>query len=493
MNITNWANIPKAQNQLATGAFQTGSRSASNAISTKIGDPDCAKLVHLDLSDRKGYREDYSIQDAAESLWKQETQTFNLKDLNDPTKSGDILENMRRQARWDLGIHTGETKEEVLSAYIQNLRQNGLSGDINWEGLSRELDAFKTTSPEELADGLDYLASRYTATLDKLERNYQGQELVDQLTKLDEVYQTGKEGMIDGYTQLLQDNLGVSNSTAQEIKDSFSAILSEKVNTYQKALKQVHETIEQTGADSVWLKNHDAYVASQLRAASTAGQSEARYSVRDLTATGKIAEEYRSEIVGASSCGRNEATLALNLSMADMKAETMIQKGLISQNMTALLRNSRAQGHENALAALDRALSQRENSRAPGEPKGTFAPVDRAVFQGIYDAALNAYRQNGGDGVGAIRAGASYGRTVTAQASVKNANALRWGVNIESYWKNFYTDPDDKELSSLAKRINKLLIQAGQSVDHGCSSYQQYVNSWQNFISSIGEEVNIRA
>lgn len=32
-----------------------------------------AQLLHLDLSDRKGYREDYSIQDAAESLWKQET------------------------------------------------------------------------------------------------------------------------------------------------------------------------------------------------------------------------------------------------------------------------------------------------------------------------------------------------------------------------------------------------------------------------------------
>jgi len=490
MNITNWANIPNIQNQIAVGSSLANSKNATSGTAENYGS---TPLLHLDISDRKGYRENYSIQDAAESLWKQETQTFNLKDLNDPTKSGDILENMRRQTRWDLGIDTGETKEEVLSAYIQNLRQNGLNGDVNWQGLSRELEAFKTTSPEELADGLDYLASRYTATLDKLERNYQGQELADQLAKLDEVYQAGKAGMIDGYTQLLQNNLGVSNDDAQTIKDSFSAILEEKVDVYREALEKVRQNISQTGADSVWLKNHDAYIASQLRAIGSSNQSAGAYSVQDLTVAGQIAQSYQTEIAQASSCGRNEATLALNLSMTDMKAETMIQKGLVSQNMTALLRNSRAQGHENALTALDRALFQRENNRAPGEPKGTFAPVDRAVFQGIYDAALNAYRQNGGDGAAAIRTGVSYGRTVTAEATAKNANALRWGVNIESYWKNFYTTPDDKEISPWAKQVNRLTVQIGKPVDKGCSTYQKYVNSWKNFLSSIGQGVNVRA
>lgn len=451
-----------------------------------------AQLLHLDLSDRKGYREDYSIQDAAESLWKQETQTFNLKDLNDPTKAGDIIENMRRQARWDLGISTGETKDEVMSAYIQNLRQNGLSGDINWSGLSRELKAFQTTSPEELEDGLNYLASRYVAALDKLERNYQGEELTVQRTKLEEVYKAGKTGIIDGYTQFLQDNLGVSSDHAQAVKDSFSAILAEKVDAYHSALKKVHGAVSETGADSVWLKNHDAYIASQLRALGSSNQSATVYSVQDLTAAGQIAQSYQTELFYASSGGRDEATLALNLSMADMKAETMIQKGLVSKNMAALLRNSRAQGHENALTVLDQFLSKRENSLAPGEPKGTFAPVDRAVFEGIYNTVMNAYQQNGGNGVEAIRAGVSAGQKLTDQVAVKNPNALRWGINIESYWKDFYTDPDDKELSPLAKQMNRLLVQTGQTSDFGCSTYQKYANSWKDFLTSIGGGVDMR-
>lgn len=213
---TNYANIQSSKlTQLSSGLVVKQTSDSNTAQGS-------ARLLQLDLSDRKGYREDYSIRDAAESLWKQETQTFNLKDLNDPTKANDIIENMRRQARWDLGLETGETKDEVMSAYIQNLRQNGLGGDVNWSGLSRELEAFKTTSPEELADGLDYLASRYVAVLDKLERNYQGEELTAQRTKLEEVYQAGKAEMINGYTQLLQDNLGLSDGDVQAVNPNIA-------------------------------------------------------------------------------------------------------------------------------------------------------------------------------------------------------------------------------------------------------------------------------
>ena len=497
MNIGNFPIISNnISNRITTGAPHAGFQSDSDAVWMKDGVVQgSAQLLNPDFSARQGYREDYSIRDAAEYLWRQETQTFNLKDLDDPEKSKEFLENWRMQARWDLGIQDGgPTKDEVISAYIQDLRQNGLDGSVDWSALTRELDAFKATSPEELEDGLDYLASRYVAARDKLERNYTGEELTAQLAKLEEVYQAGKSGMIDGYTQALQDNLGLSDSDAQAVRDSFSTILAEKEETYRGALKQVHEAVEQTGPDSVWLKNHDAYIASQLRAADKAGQSEARYSVQDLAAAGQIAQSYRTEIFDASFCGRNEATLALGLSLADMKAETMISKGLVSENMAALLRNSRAQGHENALTALDQALAQRESHLAPGEPKGTFAPVDRSVFQGIYDATLNAFRQNGGDGAGAIRAGASYGQSITAQATARNPQALRWGISMESYWKNFYTAPDAKEVSPLEKSVNRLMEQIGKPSSLGSSTYQKYADSWRDFLAAIGGGgLNIKA
>ena len=499
MNIGNFPIISNnISNRITTGAPHAGFQSDSDAVWMKDGVVQgSAQLLNPDFSARQGYREDYSIRDAAEYLWRQETQTFNLKDLDDPEKSKEFLENWRMQARWDLGIQDGgPTKDEVISAYIQDLRQNGLDGSVDWSALTRELDAFKATSPEELEDGLDYLASRYVAARDKLERNYTSGELTAQLTKLEEVYQAGKSGMIDGYTQALQDNLGLSNSDAQAVRDSFSSILSEKEEAYRGALKQVHEAVAQTGPDSVWLKDHDAYIASQLRTAGKAGkagQSEARYSVQDLAAAGKIAQDYQAEIFGASSCGRDEARLGLNLAMADMKAETMISKGLVSDGMAALLRSSRTQGHENALAALDQALSTRESSRASGEPKGTYAPVDSTVFRGIYDAVMSAYRQNGGDAAKAIQAGASAGEKLTAQATARAPKAARWGVSMKHYLQEFYKAPEERKPSRLDTQIHNLLIQAGQTPRFQCSTYQKYVNSWQDFLTSIGGGVNIRA
>ena len=486
MNITN---------QITTGAPQAGFRcdpsaavrSAGKSVAPGTDISGVGTLKSIGEAARQGYREDYSIRDAAESLWRKEAQTIHLNDLNDPEKSKNFLENWRMQAQWDLGIGGGPTKDEVISAYIGTLRQNGLDGSVDWNGLTHALDSFKAATPEELEDGLSYMASRYVAALDQLERNFSGEELISQRAKLEEVYQAGKNGMIDGYTQLLQDNLGLSGSDAQAVRDSLSSIFTEKEEAYRGALKQVHEAVEQTGPDSVWLKNHDAYIASQLRAAAAPEQSAARYSVQDLTAAGKIAEAYRAEIDGASSCGRNEATLALGLSMADMKAETMISKGLVSDGMAALLRNSRAQGHEIALAALDRALAQRESRRAAGEPKGTYAPVDSTVFRGMYDAVISAYRQNGGDGATAIQAGVSAGEKLTAQAAARAPKAARWGISMKHYLQEFYKAPEE-EITVLGQQIKYLTSGKPRG-----STYQKYVNSWQDFLISIGGGVDVRA
>ena len=490
MNISSLGNVPNITNQITTGAPQAGLRcdpsaavrSAGKSVAPGTDISGLGTLKNIDEAARQGYREDFSIRDAAEGLWRKENFNFNIFD---PASI------QRMQDRVRQGTYTMTPTDAELSSYIDTLRQNGLDGAVDWNGLSHEMKSFQATSAEELEDGLNYMASRYVAALDKLERNYTGDELTAQLSKLEEVYQSGKSGMIDGYTRLLQDNLGISDSDAQAVRDSFSSILTEKEEAYRGALKQVHESVAQTGPDSVWLKNHDAYIASQLRAAGAAGQSKAQYSVQDLTAAGQIAQDYRAEIDGASSCGRNEVTLGLNLSMADMKAETMISKGLVSGSMAALLRNSRTQGHENALAVLNHALAQRESHRATGEPKGTYAPVDSAVFRGVYDAVMSAYRQNGGDGAKAIQAGVSAGEKLTAQAAAQAAakapKAARWGVSMRSYLQEFYKAPEE-ETTVLGLQIKYLTNQKPRS-----SAYQKYVNRWQDFLASIGGGVDVRA
>ena len=126
MNISSLGNIPNIANQVTTGAPQAGfrcdpsaaARSAGKSVAPGTDISGIGTLKSIDEAARQGYREDFSIRDAAESLWRKETQTFNLKDLDDPEKSKEFLENWRMQARWDLGVQGGPTKDEVISAYI---------------------------------------------------------------------------------------------------------------------------------------------------------------------------------------------------------------------------------------------------------------------------------------------------------------------------------------------------------------------------------------
>lgn len=444
-------------------------------VSHRQGAVESSPLLNIDTYNRQGYQSGYTVEDAATSLWQRENNTIRF---DDPSSLD------RLQARLRSGNLGLNPTDEELSVYMNNLRQTGLDGTVDWNGLEREFAAFQAATPDELEDSLDYLASRYVAVLDKLERNYSGDELAKQVARLESAYQTGTAELIDGYTQLLQSNLGISDKDAQAIKDSFTAILEQKVTAYRGTLEQVNQSVADTGADSVWLQNHDAYIAAQLRETSSdsgAQAARALYTVQDLTVAGKIAQEYAEAIPG----NRNEAVLALNLAMADMKTETMIGQGLVSDNMAALLRSSRTQAHENVLNAADQWLANREGSRHSGEPEGTYAAIDRTLFQGIYDAVMNAYRQNGGNGAEALRAGVSYGQTATAQASKANPKVMRWGLSMENYWKDFYTTPEDRELSPLDKHVDALLAQIGKTSGRNNSTFQNYVNSWQNFINSI--------
>ena len=106
MNISNIGNIPSIAGQITTGAPQAGFR-CDPAVSSGGTPQGSAPLLHLDFSDRKGWQQDYSIRDAAESLWKKENFNFNIFD------SASI---QRMQDRVRQGIYTMKPSDAELSA-----------------------------------------------------------------------------------------------------------------------------------------------------------------------------------------------------------------------------------------------------------------------------------------------------------------------------------------------------------------------------------------
>lgn len=333
-----------------------------------------------------------SLQDIVQSLCGQHFPEFAQGDLEKLRKTIEILENMpqRELLNVDFIADSNETQEYVFSNDTPNSQSKISSCSINWNSLICEFEAFRTITPEELSDGIEYLPSRYVAILDTLERNYTGEELTTQRERLEQIYQTGKSGMIDNYTKFLQANLGISNDDAQQIKDSFSVILNEKVTFYRDIVKQIPEIIAQTDPDDIRLQNQDTYIAEQLRAKATETinqtQSDAAYSVQDLTIVGQIAKQYQTEIDNVSNAKKTEATFELSLSMIDMQTEIMIQQREVSENMAKLLQSNRVDRYKAALYALNQALTKQEKDK----PKD----VNHSVFEEICSSIMKNYQTN---------------------------------------------------------------------------------------------------
>lgn len=454
----------------------------------KAIEPNAKLLPMIDIFNLKGFQCSYSITDAAASLWQRE---------NTRVRRDDAPSVARLQARLRSGNFRMTPTQKEIKDYLIRLRRDGLDGQIDWPGLIAELRSFQNIPPEELISSLDYVASRYVSVQDKLKRNFTGCEFRELESKLEDIWASGVTGLVDGYVNFLKSNLGLSDFDANAARISLDVLMEQRICVYRAMVEQINITTASQGSlDGCWLCNHDAYMATRLREAAAPAKASSIpakgiYSAQDLVAAGWIAQIYQFEIESAAAGRQNEAQLALNFAFADMKEETLIQKNLISERMAKLLRKSRPQGHAMALDAVARYLvDSREASGPPDEPESPYADVERTVFLDIYEAVLNAYHQNGGDGAEAIRAGVTHGKAATAKAYAKNPDAARWGKSMDQYWETFYTVPRLENQTASEQQIEQMLAMIGRSPRRSNSTHQNYINDWQDFLTSINPKAN---
>lgn len=454
----------------------------------KAIEPNAKLMPMIDIFNLKGFQCSYSITDAAASLWQRE---------NTRVRRDDAPSVARLQARLRSGNFRMTPTQKEIKDYLIRLRRDGLDGQIDWPGLIAELRSFQNIPPEELISSLDYVASRYVSVQDKLKRNFTGCEFRELESKLEDIWASGVTGLVDGYVNFLKSNLGLSDFDANAARISLDVLMEQRICVYRAMVEQINITTASQGSlDGCWLCNHDAYMATRLREAAAPAKASSIpakgiYSAQDLVAAGWIAQIYQFEIESAAAGRQNEAQLALNFAFVDMKEETLIQKNLISERMAELLRKSRPQGHAMALDAVARYLvDSREASGPPDEPESPYADVERTVFLDIYEAVLNAYHQNGGDGAEAIRAGVTHGKAATAKAYAKNPDAARWGKSMDQYWETFYTVPRLENQTASEQQIEQMLAMIGRSPRRSNSTHQNYINDWQDFLTSINPKAN---
>lgn len=407
---------------------------------------------------------------------------FSSPKLGDPYTKADVLNQLWREAHTinlDDANATGglcfDPTEEDLTQLAQQAEARGLNEQIDFSKISSDFSkTFSAVHAGNLGDAIDYLASRAVALEKQINRNYTGEARESQLQELEQTFQFGKTELIDSYTNRLQTALGLSDSDAQTIRSTLDTLISQRVQTYQAAQSQMADSL--TGTQDEWLMNQDQYMASQLRGAVDSisdSASGGKLTLGDLRAAGEIAGAYQEMYQNASQgSGGNEAILALDLSMIDMKMEALIQKGVVNDTMAEMLQGSLELRHQAVMDIADQRLAVRRETALSSQ--GPIPNLDRNLLQSIYNTVLTSFQQNGGNALAAIQDGVAFGKTATAQAGKNNPKVSRWGVSMADYWDRFYTSSEVSDWHG-GTRLQK-------------SEYEKYADSWQHFITTVSSQ-----
>lgn len=289
-----------------------------------------------------------------------------------------------------------------MQAALQ-LKEKGLDGSVNWNSVSGDFSKIGgSANAENLKETIDYFASRYVALEDQIRRNNSGQELEAQLAKLDEVFRESRQKFAGDYAARLQKALAFSDEAAQSIESSLKQLIAQRISEYQEIKKTLDISIQ---PDEQWLQNHDKYMAAQLRQAGKeipAGSAQGDITLADLQWASKIAGSYQAMYSAASGNGKHHAEFyVMNAAFVDMKTETLIGSGALSQKMSTILGDSMETRHKQ-IAEIANAPSKNGQIDYNQHPS-----LDYIRFCEVYDHIFEVFHRSG-NALSAIREGGSY-------------------------------------------------------------------------------------
>lgn len=402
---------------------------------------------------------EYSVTDALTNIWVKEHRTFNLNDA----------------ASWQAIDAKAAPTQEELNSLQMRLQQSGLSGSIDWTGLNTQIDKTANVSGDNLIASADRLAANFATVQDKIQRNYSGNELQEQLAQLENVFQSGIEKVATSYAERLSTAFGLSDNESADIVSSLQSAIEKRTAEYQDIL---HSGLVSFNDSDAWLQNHEEYMAEQLIGQSSSIDTQTannQYSLQDLAIAGKIENAYHSLAQSASRGGLNEIDMAFQFSIIELKTEDTAQSGAISNAMAALLDRAKQTLHSSVIDAANDKFASRRDTLLSGESTGNFPAINKNMISAVYQQIGQTYKSTGNIAK-ALYQGVSAAKDTVAAAHDTSPKVSRWGISLQTELNEFFTP---KEVTGLDKVANDLF----NSPSIAQSTYQKYLNAWQNVLS----------
>lgn len=173
----------------------------------------------------------------------------------------------------------GQVSQESLDAFRAELEKNGLGDEIDWRGVQEDFARMdiRFDNAESFETKADYLASRYAVLKDRIQTQYTGEKLEQEMQTLDSLYTKAKEEMADSYAANIggfYEDMGQSGTSA-DMRESVLSAIDSKADKYSAYLSENDIYADITDPSKQWLKQDDGYMAAKLRESAAASSADA--------------------------------------------------------------------------------------------------------------------------------------------------------------------------------------------------------------------------
>lgn len=172
-----------------------------------------------------------------------------------------------------------EVSQESLDAFRAELEKNGLGDEIDWRGVQEDFARMdiRFDNAESFETKADYLASRYAVLKDRIQTQYSGEKLEQEMQTLDDLYTKAKEDMANSYAENIggfYEDMGQAG-VSEDMRNSVLAAIDSKADEYSAYLAENDIYADITDPSKQWLKQDDGFMAAKLRESVAASSVDA--------------------------------------------------------------------------------------------------------------------------------------------------------------------------------------------------------------------------
>lgn len=264
-----------------------------------------------------------------------------------------------------------EVSQESLDAFRAELEKNGLGDEIDWRGVQEDFTRMdiRFDNAESFETKADYLASRYAVLKDRIQTQYTGEKLEQEMQTLDDLYTKAKEDMANSYAENIggfYEDMGQSG-VSEDMRNSVLAAIDSKADEYSAYLAENDIYADITDPSKQWLKQDDGFMAAKLResvaassvdapATQTASES-APYSEEDLAFAANYAKGLSNQIKKPEwdtyEIKNSDADLGKYLAQQYQSLTDAMQDAGISDRLSDLLKDAFEPFMDKFMDALD--------------------------------------------------------------------------------------------------------------------------------------------